>query len=478
MFKILASAIFTTVAFAQSATIPQRVAARLRPSDLKADVSFLASDALEGRGTPSRGLDIAAEFIAAQFRRAGLEPVGDDGYFQTGTFLEIAPHAEGLEFTLGGLTAVRGSVTIQDAVATDLKGVAAFKASLAELDDLTMEQTRGKVLIVDLGDAGFQSQRRLGAAAARLEPALLVLLRPAAPGGGRAPRTPLRDTPAKVPILNVSDPAIAAAIAAAKPGPMEAAVSAHIAAPKVETVKMRNVAGVIRGSDPALKDTYLIVTAHYDHLGINPALEGDKIFNGANDDASGTSSAIEIAAALAALDVKPKRTIVFVTLFGEEVGGLGARWYTGHPIFPLARTVADINLEHMGRTDDTEGPRPMQFNLTGFDYTDIAPVFAKAGAATDIRVVKHENNSDAFFGRSDNATFAAAGVPSTTISVTYTFPDYHRPGDEWPKLDYDNMAKVDLCVALGIWDLANSAQAPQWNKENPKVAGFVKAREK
>ena len=62
--------------------------------------------------------------------------------------------------------------------------------------------------------------------------------------------------------------------------------------------------------------------------------------------------------------------------------------------------------------------------------------------------------------------------------MTYTFPDYHRPGDEWPKLDYDNMAKVDLCVALGIWDLANSAQAPQWNKENPKVAGFVKAREK
>ena len=120
----------------------------------------------------------------------------------------------------------------------------------------------------------------------------------------------------------------------------------------------------------------------------------------------------------------------------------------------------------------------MQFNLTGFDYTDIAPVFAKAGAATDIRVVKHAKNSDAFFGRSDNATFAAAGVPSTTISVTYTFPDYHRPGDEWPKLDYDNMAKVDLCVALGIWDLANSAQAPQWNKENPKVAGFVKAREK
>jgi Zn-dependent M28 family amino/carboxypeptidase len=289
---------------------------------------------------------------------------------------------------------------------------------------------------------------------------------------------PLREALPKVPILNVSDPAIREAIAAVKPGLLETTVSAHIAAPRIQTVKLRNVAGIIPGTDPALKDTYLIVTAHYDHLGVNPNLEGDKIYNGANDDASGTSSAIEIAAALAALDEKPKRTIVFLAVFGEEVGGLGARWYTGHPIFPLAKTVADVNLEHMGRTDDTEGPRPLQFNLTGFDYTDIAARFLKAGTETGIQVVKHEKNSDAFFGRSDNATFAAAGVPSTTASVTYTFPDYHRPGDEWPKLDYDNMAKVDLCVALGIWDLANSAQAPQWNKDNPKVAAYVRAREK
>src|SRR5262249_47950199 len=157
----------------------------------------------------------------------------------------------------------------------------------------------------------------------------------------------------------------------------------------------------------------------YDHLGMNPNLEGDKIFNGANDDASGTSSLIEIAGALTALDEKPKRTIVFVTVFGEEVGGLGARWYTGHPIFPLAKTVADINLEQLGRTDDSEGPKPLQFNLTGFDYTDIAATFLKAGGETGIQVIKHEKNSDSFFSRSDNATFADAGIPSTTLSVSY-----------------------------------------------------------
>ena len=153
---------------------------------------------------------------------------------------------------------------------------------------------------------------------------------------------------------------------------------------------------------------------------------------------------------------------------------LGSRYYCQHPVFPLAKTVADINLEQLGRTDDTEGPRLLQFNLTGFDYTDIAAFLSKAGEETGIRVVKDEKNSDSFFDRSDNAAFAEAGVPSTTLSVSYIFPDYHRPGDEWPKLDYDNMAKVDDAVALGVFRIADSAEAPQWNKANPKTARYVK----
>jgi Zn-dependent M28 family amino/carboxypeptidase len=258
----------------------------------------------------------------------------------------------------------------------------------------------------------------------------------------------------------------------------DAKLSAHIAAPKSETVKARNVAGLLRGTDPVLKDTYVIVTGHYDHLGVRGTGEGDHIFNGANDDASGTSSVIEIGTALASLGERPKRSILFMTVFGEETGGYGARYYTSHPIFPLARTIADVNLEQLGRTDDTEGPRVAEFNLTGFDYTDIAAIMARAGEQTGIKVTKHEKNSDSFFGRSDNATFADAGIPSTTLSVAYVYPDYHAVGDEWQKLDYANMAKVDVCVAVGIWDMANSEKAPEWNRENPKVARYVAAREK
>jgi len=296
-------------------------------------------------------------------------------------------------------------------------------------------------------------------------------------GQGLSAGPRLRDTSAagaKVPILAVWDAAIQAAVAAAQ----EVTISAHIPAPAAAPVKLRNVIGVLRGSDPALEDTYLMLTAHYDHLGVRGTGDGDHIYNGANDDASGTSSVVEIAKALASLAQRPRRSIVFMTLFGEELGELGSRYYCQHPVFPLAKTVADINLEQLGRTDDTEGPRLLQFNLTGFDYTNIAAFLSKAGERTGIRVVKHEQNSDSFFGRSDNAAFADAGVPSTTLSVSYIFPDYHRPGDEWPKLDYDNMAKVDGAVALGVFHIADSAEAPQWNKDNPKTARYVEAREK
>ena len=350
---------FTTAVFAvmMAAGAGAQVQPKITANDLKADVSFLASDALEGRATPSKGLDIAAEYIAAEFRRAGLEPAGDDEYFQTADFKSV------LSLLLAG-------------------------------------------------------------------------------------------------------------------GPAQNSLARRLAPVARQPVKLRNVIGVLRGSDPALKDTYLALTAHYDHLGVGGGGEGGQIFNGANDDASGTSSVIEIAKALAALPQRPRRSIVFMMLFGEELGVLGSRYYCQHPVFPLARTVADINLEQLGRTDDNEGPRLLQFNLTGFDYTDIAAFLSKAGGETGIKVVKDGRNSDSFFSRSDNTAFAEAGVPSTTLSVSYIYPDYHRPGDKWPKLDYDNMARVDGAVALGVFRMADSAEAPQWNKANRKTARYVKAREK
>jgi len=252
-----------------------------------------------------------------------------------------------------------------------------------------------------------------------------------------------------------------------------ARVSAHIPPPKATPVKLRNVIGVLRGADPALRDSYVLVTAHYDHLGIRGSGPGDHIYNGADDDASGTASAIEIAETLAGLPERPRRSVVFMTFFGEELGEVGSRYYVAHPVFPLAKTAVDLNLEQLGRTDEVGvGVHTGQYTLTGFEFTDLAPVLRQAAEPFGIRVVNDEKRNEQYFRQSDNYAFAEAGVPSTTISVAYQFSDYHQPGDEWPKLDYDNMAKVDRAVALAVWEVASNPDAPAWNAKNPKTEAF------
>ncbi len=159
---------------------------------------------------------------------------------------------------------------------------------------------------------------------------------------------------------------------------------------------------------------------------------------------------VEIASALAALRERPKRSIVFMTVFGEEKGLLGSRYYGRHPIFPIEQTVADVNLEQVGRTDDSEGPQVATACMTGIDFSDVGVVFQAAGKAEGIKVYKHPRNSDAYFGRSDNQALADLGVPAHTLAVAFAFPDYHGPGDHWDKIDYGNMAKVDRMVARAL----------------------------
>ena len=258
-------------------------------------------------------------------------------------------------------------------------------------------------------------------------------------------------------------------------GPVEATASIRLGDPVTRAVKLRNVAGMLRGADPALKDTYVLVTAHYDHLGIGAAVDGDVIYNGANDDGSGTVSVVEVASALATLRDRPKRSVLFVCFFGEEHGLLGSRYYGKHPLVPVAKTVADVNLEQVGRTDDLEGPRVAGASLTGFDYSDVGKVFAAAGEAEGVKVVKHPRFSDAFFGRSDNQALADLGVPAHTLCVAFMFADYHRATDHWDKIDYANMAKIDRVVARTVLAIADNPEPPKWNAENPRASRYLKA---
>ena len=286
----------------------------------------------------------------------------------------------------------------------------------------------------------------------------------------------VRDTPAaasaSIPILVVWDEALRAALNTAKDGK----ISVKIPAPTSVLVRLRNVAGVLRGSDPSLKETCVLVTAHYDHLGVRGTGEGDHIYNGANDDASGAASVIEIAAALASLSRKPRRSIVFMTFFGEEVGLLGSRYYSRHPLFPLTKTVAQVNLEHLGRTDGDSVPRVGEAKVLGFDYSTATDVLRQAAEEVGVQLVNDEEHSALYYGRTDCRPLAEVGVPALTLSIGMA-PDYHLPGDEWQKLDYDNMAKLARAAALGVYRLADSAEAPHWNTQNPQTERYIRARD-
>jgi hypothetical protein len=460
----------------------------IRPNGLKADVSFLASDALKGRATPSPGLDAAAEYIASAFRRAGLDPAGDNGYFQTAPYVNVTPVVEGIEFSVetsqGSIKARQQSMALQQAAAADLNRRAVVIVSSTKTDMLSPEQVRGKALAIDYSEGvrpvPSNAAINMGALTARLQPSLVVLLRPGASGANVNSKVYEAGAAPEVAVLSIWDEAVRSALSPGKAGPVEATISVHIPLPASVPVELRNVVGVLRGSDPILRDTYILVTAHYDHLGAadscRPAGD-DRICNGANDDASGTASVIEIANALSALGSRPKRSIVFMTFFGEELGLLGSRYYAAHPVFPLAKTMADLNLEVLGRTDVDGGSSVGILNVTGYDYSTLTGFIRRAGEAAGVKVPKDEQRNVRYFALSDNRALADAGVPAHTLSVGYEYPDYHRPGDEWPKLDYENLANVDRAIALAVYEVADSLKAPEWNKDIPATERYIKARE-
>ena len=463
----------------------QQVIEHVRAASLRGDLSFLASDLLEGRNTPSRGLEIAAEYIAAQFRRAGLEPGGDQEYFQTAHLVVSEPNREGLEVKLSGpegsFVADPRDVGSDTGAAVDISNTPLFKLDVNDsvlTRDLASEQLNGKVVIVERGRGSGGNARAAFRKLRDAKPAAIVTVdrREAGEGDRREQRLIDPEAPrTSVPRVTVSGDGAARFYASLKAGSSDAVASIHVIAPRRTEVVLHNVIGILRGSDPALKDTSVLLTAHYDHIGRLEDGPGDRIYNGANDDGSGTVSVIEVARALASLDKHPRRSIVFMTFFGEEKGLIGSGYYARHPAWPLDKTVAQLNLEQVGRTDSSEGPQLSNATVTGFDYSNLTDYLSKAGALTGVKLYKHPRNSDAYFGSSDNLSMAEAGIPAHTLTVSFEYPDYHGLGDEWQKIDYNNMAKVDRMVAAALMMMANSAEPVHWNEQNPKAAAFIRA---
>lgn len=260
---------------------------------------------------------------------------------------------------------------------------------------------------------------------------------------------------------------------ARRPTPVETAPEAE-----GPVFTLRNVIGVLPGSDPLLRDEYVMVSAHYDHVGIRSGAYPDSIYNGADDNASGTVTVMELARALAVSPDRPRRSILFVAWFGEEMGLLGSQWYATHPVFPLEKTVAVVNLEMTGRTDGDGGDQTNRVSFTGFDFSDLPALFVPIGQAMGIEVFKHEQNSDRYFFASDNIALARTGVVAHTISGLFEYPDYHQPGDHADKIDYEDMGRTARLLAVGLHRLADRDPVPRWDASKERVAEFVAAWQK
>jgi hypothetical protein len=226
-------------------------------------------------------------------------------------------------------------------------------------------------------------------------------------------------------------------------------------APSEATIRAVNVVGIVRGSDPALRDQAILIDAHYDHLGIGPPVDGDSIYNGADDDASGVVAALGAARALAG-GPPPRRTVVFLATTGEEVGLLGTRWYIEHPVVPLEHTVANLEIEMIGRPDSLVGG-PGKGWLTGFERTTMGERLAAAG----IPIVADPRPGQQFFLRSDNIAFARRGIPAQTLSSYGMHADYHTPADEVSRIDAAHLAAMVQAAARAARLLADG-EAPAW----------------
>jgi hypothetical protein len=239
------------------------------------------------------------------------------------------------------------------------------------------------------------------------------------------------------------------------PDPLSKRLTQHLSkfenTPRKETW---NAIAILRGT--TLPQEVVLLTAHLDHLGIGPAVNGDSIYNGADDDASGTTAVLTLAHLLAT-GQRPRRTIVFALFGSEEIGGFGNRAFLERPPLPLNSIVANLEFEMIGRPDPAVPAGTLW--LTGFDRTDLGSTLAKHGA----HLVNDPHPKEEFFTRSDNYALALQGIVAQTVSSFGLHKDYHQPSDQLQTIDFTHMTNAIASMVNPIRWLANTSWKPEWN---------------
>lgn len=503
----------------------------VQPENIRSHVEFLAGDLLEGRATASRGYDIAAAYVAAQFRQAGLQPGGDDkSYFQRVPLLEATPVLPGSSaelvreddtYTFEYGTHYLPSADFASASSTLSAPMvfAGFGIEAPELDydDFEGIDLKGRIAVVFSGaPAKFPhhqrayyswNERKLATLIDRGAVGVITIassadtksmpwerrvgmswmpemrwLDEAGVPQNSFPALKLRfrfDHDAAAQLFETAQTSFAAALAASDEGtpqgfalPGMLTMSATTGLRRTESI---NVVGVLPGTDPQLKNEFVVVTAHLDHLGRGAAVSGDSVYNGAHDNAVGIGVMLEIARSLHASSTRPKRSIVFVAVTAEEKGLLGSDFFAQRAQAHEQKLVANVNID-----------MPLTFTPI-FDFVALGSQHSTLGTAAKQAVAAHgyRLSADAApeqvkFIRSDQFSFIRRGIPAIVLTGGYQPRDpsvdlaelreqflsvhYHQPSDDMTlPMDYPtaaDLARINVRIALAV---ANGAGPPRWN---------------
>jgi Zn-dependent M28 family amino/carboxypeptidase len=508
----------------------------ITPDGLLAHIKMLASDEFEGRAPGTKGEDLSIKYISDQFRSIGLKPGNPDGsYIQEVSLAGIKSDPK-MSFTVGGNATelkypddfVASSARLRSEIKIDNSDVVFVGYGIVApeygWDDYKNVDVHGKTILMLINDppipdpkdpSKLEEKMFKGKAmtyygrwtykyeiAAQNGAAAAVIIHETEPAA--YPYSVVKTSWAKenyeldapdqnkdaVQVrswitLDVAKKLLtdcgqdfdalkkAAITKEFKPVATSAKINVAIKQ-QLRSVKSHNVIGKFEGSDPKLKDEYVIYTAHWDHLGRHPELQGDQIFNGAVDNASGDAAVIQLAAAFSKLNPPPKRSVLFMCTTAEEAGLLGAKFYAEHPLYPLEKTLADINIDSMNVWGKTRDIEDVSFGMSALD--DMLAVAAKRQGRTAIPNSRPEKGS---IYRADNFEFSKAGVPSLYIgkgehllsrpenaplrSDEFDLHDYHQVTDEI-KPDWDltgAVQDVDLLFEVGS-QVANADKFPEW----------------
>lgn len=496
---------------------------------LKAQLTLIASDEFEGRETSFRGQKLAATYIATQFEQMGLQPVGDSGtYFQRFPVVQVTVGSESFlttstptgtkEWTAFGedyipFSSGKDTILLGD---VEFVGYGINSTLLKHSDYDSTKDYRGKIVLVLRGTPGdgdsasiFFKNRIAGTSGAKRvyaqrsgAAALLIVEETKGRTMKKAfeerqddmirgvitiPQRVRSELPMFSVSKNIANELLRTSGRTIDELQREIDSSKEINTFSVTgtratlTVKIHkeekiteNVIGLLSGSDSLLKGEYIVFSAHYDHVGRN-VVTGD-IYNGADDDGSGTCAVLEEARAFTSMKERPRRSLVFLTVAGEEKGLLGSLYYTEHPIVPLENTITDLNTDMIGRFD----PDHEKMNDTNYVYIIGADKLSSkldsiSRQANDESVklnldytYNDESDPHQYYRRSDHYNFAKKRIP-----IIFYFDgehaDYHQPTDEVEKIDFTILSKRAQLVFYTGWKLANTAERPSVDKEGFKT---------